>query len=303
VHTDAGAATLAARMNARAFTIGRDVAFASGEYRPGTLVGDALIAHELAHVVQQEQASASPGPSSAPAYDAGEGALEADADRSAGDVVAALWGGARGAAAGVGSRARVGLRSGLRVQRCKGGGGTPAAGPTVDQITVVDTPTGAIGGYGDIVGNSDLNVPGPFNDPATGEVTNSHQIHFHLDAGSSSDLTPMRWVTSDTVTAGGNVIHTSTGFRDGPGEHEIQKPSSDKVVVADAPGISALDASHYPFVFDADFELKVVAGGADIARITYKVKINKASASDIPNTENRITPIEKKDLVRNQVLP
>ncbi|MDX2305691.1 MAG: DUF4157 domain-containing protein, partial [Microscillaceae bacterium] len=32
-------------------------AFGSGEYRPGTLVGDALLAHELAHVEQQKGAS------------------------------------------------------------------------------------------------------------------------------------------------------------------------------------------------------------------------------------------------------
>ena len=53
VHTDAKAGELSSQLNARAFTIGSDVAFAGGEYKPGTLVGDALIAHELAHVVQQ----------------------------------------------------------------------------------------------------------------------------------------------------------------------------------------------------------------------------------------------------------
>ena len=53
VHTDAKAGELSSQLNARAFTIGSDVAFAGGEYQPGTLIGDALIAHELAHVVQQ----------------------------------------------------------------------------------------------------------------------------------------------------------------------------------------------------------------------------------------------------------
>ena len=59
VHADAGAAQLADQMNARAFTLGRDIAFGAGEYQPGTLVGDAIIAHELAHVVQQSGAAAS----------------------------------------------------------------------------------------------------------------------------------------------------------------------------------------------------------------------------------------------------
>jgi len=44
---------LADHLGARAFTVGRDVAFAPGEYRPGTPEGDRLIGHELAHVVQQ----------------------------------------------------------------------------------------------------------------------------------------------------------------------------------------------------------------------------------------------------------
>ncbi|MDX2301254.1 MAG: DUF4157 domain-containing protein, partial [Microscillaceae bacterium] len=57
VHTDQTAAQLATDMNARAFTVGNHVAFGSGEYRPGTLVGDALLAHELAHVEQQKEAS------------------------------------------------------------------------------------------------------------------------------------------------------------------------------------------------------------------------------------------------------
>lgn len=57
VHTDSHAANLASNMNARAFTVGNHVAFGSGEYRPGTLAGDALMAHELAHVEQQKNAS------------------------------------------------------------------------------------------------------------------------------------------------------------------------------------------------------------------------------------------------------
>jgi hypothetical protein len=53
IHTDTQAAALSAGLNARAFTIGQDIAFGVGEYQPGTLIGDALIAHELAHVIQQ----------------------------------------------------------------------------------------------------------------------------------------------------------------------------------------------------------------------------------------------------------
>ncbi|MEW6734857.1 MAG: DUF4157 domain-containing protein, partial [Acidobacteriota bacterium] len=60
VHTDSQASNLSANLNARAFTIGNNIAFAAGEYKPGTMVGDALLAHELAHVVQQNGASSNP---------------------------------------------------------------------------------------------------------------------------------------------------------------------------------------------------------------------------------------------------
>jgi hypothetical protein len=115
-HTDANAGQVSARQNARAFTVGRDVAFGSGEYRPGTPVGDALIAHELAHVVQQggaspeTQAKAASGPS--------YGALERDADDAAVGVVSALWGGAKGGLAKLAGGAGASLKSGLRLQRC-----------------------------------------------------------------------------------------------------------------------------------------------------------------------------------------
>jgi len=53
VHTGGEAAALSDEMNARAFTVGEHVAFSPGEYDPHSTVGQALIAHELAHVVQQ----------------------------------------------------------------------------------------------------------------------------------------------------------------------------------------------------------------------------------------------------------
>jgi outer membrane protein OmpA-like peptidoglycan-associated protein len=56
-HADADAADAARDLGARAFTVGRDIAFADGEYRPDTHAGRHLIAHELAHVVQQSGAA------------------------------------------------------------------------------------------------------------------------------------------------------------------------------------------------------------------------------------------------------
>jgi hypothetical protein len=120
VHSGGDAAALATRLNAKAFTVGDHVAFGAREYRPGTVVGDALLAHELAHVVQQGDAAIE---DQLPAIDAG-GALEADADRSALGAVAALWGGSRSAPR---LRVPVAGRSGTRLQRCAGCGSKAAA--------------------------------------------------------------------------------------------------------------------------------------------------------------------------------
>jgi hypothetical protein len=52
IHTGADADHAARSINARAFTFGHDVAFAGGEYGPGSSQGRHLLAHELTHVVQ-----------------------------------------------------------------------------------------------------------------------------------------------------------------------------------------------------------------------------------------------------------
>jgi hypothetical protein len=53
VHADGQAAEAARAVNARAFTLGRDVVFGTGEYKPRSNEGQRLLAHELTHVVQQ----------------------------------------------------------------------------------------------------------------------------------------------------------------------------------------------------------------------------------------------------------
>lgn len=60
VHADGPAAASAAALNARAYTVGNDVVFGAGEYRPATASGRRLLAHELVHVAQQSAASGPP---------------------------------------------------------------------------------------------------------------------------------------------------------------------------------------------------------------------------------------------------
>ena len=55
VHADNHAAESAQSINALAYTLGRDVFFAHGQYAPETTEGRRIIAHELAHVLQQKE--------------------------------------------------------------------------------------------------------------------------------------------------------------------------------------------------------------------------------------------------------
>jgi peptidoglycan hydrolase-like protein with peptidoglycan-binding domain len=205
--------------------------------------------------------------------------------------------------------------------------GPPTASPTplsVDRIDVVDSATGAIGGYPAIVGGASLNTPGPFSDPTTGETKNSHQIHFHLDNGNSASLTPRRELQRTAIIRG--TAHENppaqvlppgvhgppipggfTGLRvgpDGPPPHEIQRPNADTIVIADAPGINrAPVATDYPISYRSHFFLTVEdARSAPIARIKYDVNIRRTSLANIPNAENRVVATEKKDFVRGKNL-
>jgi hypothetical protein len=57
IHTDNEAAETAQALKARAFTVERDIVFASGQYVPEATAGKTLLAHELTHVLQQESAA------------------------------------------------------------------------------------------------------------------------------------------------------------------------------------------------------------------------------------------------------
>jgi len=57
IHADNQSAVSARAINALAYTVGRDVWFSPEQYAPHTGVGRKLLAHELAHVVQQGQSA------------------------------------------------------------------------------------------------------------------------------------------------------------------------------------------------------------------------------------------------------
>jgi len=60
VHADARAGASARAVDAQAYTVGRDIVFAPGAYQPRTAHGQRLLAHEMAHTLQQGQAAGAP---------------------------------------------------------------------------------------------------------------------------------------------------------------------------------------------------------------------------------------------------
>jgi hypothetical protein len=60
VHTDPQAASSASAVAARAYAVGKDLVFGAGMFAPKTTGGQRLLAHELAHVVQQCDSGSSP---------------------------------------------------------------------------------------------------------------------------------------------------------------------------------------------------------------------------------------------------
>jgi hypothetical protein len=115
VHADEGAHQSAEAIGARAFTLGSGIWFARGAYADALAGGSSLLAHELAHVVQQSRGTLSGG--GAPAADS-RATLEAHADNAAARVQ------------GGDARIRVGGSSGIAVAK-QAGGSQPANGASI----------------------------------------------------------------------------------------------------------------------------------------------------------------------------
>jgi len=85
VHADEHAAASANDLDAAAYSTGRHIVFGAGRFAPDTLLGQHLLAHELAHVVQRENAASDRPIDGARSTDAPT--LEADARQAATAVV------------------------------------------------------------------------------------------------------------------------------------------------------------------------------------------------------------------------
>jgi hypothetical protein len=85
IHSDPLAARSASAVNSLAYTAGRDIVFGEGQFSPSTLRGKNLLAHELAHVMQQDAVAPGTLPQrvSSP-YDQSERAADALANAALG---------------------------------------------------------------------------------------------------------------------------------------------------------------------------------------------------------------------------
>lgn len=165
VHTDARAAESARDVNALAYTVGSHLVFAPGQYAPGTAGGRRLLAHELAHTIQQNAGTSASGGGLrvAAGSDPAESAADAAAD-------AAL----RGAPPPGLSAAPT------AVSREEGPGATPRFGPRrIDFGAVYET------------------VPPPSGYQITRvEDTDDADVkRVHLDNGQRYRITRRRWIT------------------------------------------------------------------------------------------------------------
>ena len=150
VHTGPAAAARAREEDALAFAVGSDIVMGAGAGKPGTLMGDALLAHELAHVAQQRDAE--PALQAKARSRGADSALERDADRSALRAISSLWGNVR-------QNAMPALKSGVRLSSCPVRSGVEkieeSPGDTLSdqiQVTIDEADRPAQGGSPEIEG-------------------------------------------------------------------------------------------------------------------------------------------------------
>jgi hypothetical protein len=128
VHADARAAESAKAVNSLAYTVGHDIFFGQARYTPQTLEGQKLLAHELAHVIQQ-----SGSPARAPArIDEDTSSLEGEAERSA----RVIRGDTHEAVALSQVPVRVARQRPKTLEPTAAGGASAAAPPAVDSVEI-----------------------------------------------------------------------------------------------------------------------------------------------------------------------
>jgi hypothetical protein len=192
VHHDEEAARSALALGADAYTIGNDIVFASGRYDPESESGWHLLAHELAHVVQQQRRALAPGE---PLFVASsDDALEQNADRAA-ERAGDSWMGKgpnRTSASGVpacGDRTPAGTASRVMVQRQQVGKAKPKAPAKKPAMSLIFGQTSVTERARDAVLHGGALFPGPDN--AHVALSDDGLLGYDRDHVDPAD--PFRW--------------------------------------------------------------------------------------------------------------
>jgi outer membrane protein OmpA-like peptidoglycan-associated protein len=197
VHADARAAESARAVGALAYAVGGDIVFGTGQFAPATAEGKRLLAHELAHVVQQPGAPA-PGAATevGPADDEYERAAEAAAHAAVGGAARPL------PAAGPAPAA------GPRIRRQSDPAAPPGA-PTEDVGTPAGSPVGAPAGAPECppvpTGLVEVDPAPPCPTPTHADTTEVARFHFCLD---SDQLVPTERFQVLTEVVDDNPVST-----------------------------------------------------------------------------------------------
>jgi hypothetical protein len=181
----------------------------------------------------------------------------------------------------------------------------PKGSPVIDSVDLIDSSTGAVGGFPAISCDASLDHPGPYNDHWwKGSVANVQQVHFHLSQGWPGDVRVNRQINRTASTAK-KQNDPKVGW-DGPPEHEILT-TKDKLVVADAPGFcSRASEDDFPVTYSADFSLYAFdpLDMKVLASISYHVEISKTSFYQIdPVNTIKVTGTKIGSGVKSPVPP
>jgi len=266
VHDGPAAAQAARSADALAYTAGNDIVFGAGQYSPSTEGGSALLAHEVAHTIQQGGVQYRAAGAPAAGTDMG---LEAEADRAAAAVVA----GER-----VGPLTRMAAPAMLRAkQQGAAGGASKKAGgpqPTLPRgMTLIsETPEGA-GATQIEVRSSGFTLPKPkgqgewvknaYKNAGDGgrlvfTTDNAHDsVAAWKEEGSSGEYQRV-WLSNlgfTSMKALGEAIRTST-------DKDVKKAMKDPAVAAAVAGMESdgLKGSG----FDVDHIVEKQIGGTSV---------------------------------------
>jgi hypothetical protein len=231
VHADERAAQSAAAVNARAYTLGSHTVFGANQFAPQTTEGRKLLAHELTHVVQQQQnhSSASETTISSPGD-----VSEQEADRAAETVIA-------------GDSFRPAVASAGVLNR--NGGGAPADLSGLTATRDAFNNTGAP--HAD---NCAASLPAGLgiDGPATGEngMEMIFEIHGAIPAGTEFEITRTKATGTWQRNAagawsrlGGDPAGTSDDRHD---DDECHTPRHNRIFVVDMPSVGADPTGVYP---------------------------------------------------------